>query len=432
MSPRGWIAGLALAVVGAAALATFGAVATRAQTGSTPAPASPDQIARGQYLVRAADCAACHTVQGGKAFAGGRPFKLPFGTMYSTNITPDRDTGIGQWSDTDFVNALHHGVGPGGKHYYPSFPYTSFTGVSDADAVAMKAYLFSLAPAHAPAKPNNFPFPFNQRWGMIFWNAVFLKDHRFEPQPKLSEQQNRGMYLATALGHCGECHTPRNLGYGLKSHHQFAGAVLEGWHAWNLTSDKRSGVGAWSDHDLASYLNTGHADGHGSAAGPMGEAVEDSLQYLTPQDTTALVAYLRSVAPRQDKGDLVIAGAPAMLASTAYAPPASDGTPGLGHHIFEGACASCHQWDGKGQETPYAALGGGQTVSDPDGANITQAVLYGAHLHTAAGAAYMPAFGAAYTDQEVAAVTNYVIGHFGGKTGRVTPAMVKKARSDGG
>jgi mono/diheme cytochrome c family protein len=426
------MAGFVAAVAaGLSALMILAGGSTRAQPAPAPAP-SAALIARGQYLTRAADCAACHTVQGGQAFAGGRPFKLPFGTLYSTNITADRETGIGGWTDADFVSALHHGVGKDGKRYYPAFPYTSYTGMSDEDAVAIKAYLFSLPTVHAPAKPNTFPFPFNQRWGMIVWNAVFLKDHRFEADAKLTAQQNRGAYLATALGHCGECHTPRNLGYGMKAHHQFAGAVLEGWHAWNLTSDKTAGVGAWSDQDLVSYLNTGHADGHGSAAGPMGEAVEQSLQYLTPADTLALVSYLRTVPARRDKGDLAIGAAPAMLASSAYAPGAGDGQAGLGHRIFEGACASCHQWDGKGQQTPYAALGGGQTVSDPDGANVTQAVLHGAQMHTSAGTAYMPAFGAAYSDQEIAAVSNYVIGHFGGKTGRVTPAMVKTARAAGG
>ena len=420
----------AVVVCGASTAMVLGSGQSQAQGDATPAPASAALIARGEYLTRAANCAACHTVQGGRPFAGGYPFKLPFGTLYSTNITADRQTGIGTWTDDEFVRALHDGIAKGGKHLYPAFPYTAYTGLSRDDALAIKAYLFSLPAVNAPAKPNNFPFPFNQRWTMMFWNLVFLKDHRFEPDKRLSVQQNRGAYLATALGHCGECHTPRNLGYGLKSNRQFAGAVLTGWRAWNISSDKSAGVGAWSDQQLADYLNTGHAMGHGSAGGPMSEAVQNSLQYLTPQDTTALIAYLRTVRPQKGDPALAINLAPApMAASTAWGPGHSDGVAGRGVRIFEGACASCHQWNGQGQETPYAALTGSQAVNDPQGLNLTQVLIHGASLHTARGAAYMPAFGAAYTDQDLASVANYVIAHFGGKTGKVTPQMVHKARA---
>jgi mono/diheme cytochrome c family protein len=426
MNRRPWVA-MALA----AAAVAVGLASCSSADHAKDVAVTPALIARGQYLTEAADCAACHTVPSGKAFAGGYPFKLPFGTMYSSNITADPETGIGGWSDDDFVHALHHGMAKNGQHLYPAFPYTSYTLMSRDDAVAIKAYLFSLPVVHAPQKPNNFPFPFNQRWGMAFWNAAFLKDHRFEPKPGLSAQENRGAYLATALGHCAECHTPRNFAFGLKSGQQFGGAVLQGWRAYNITSDKRFGVGAWADQDLAAYLNAGHADGHGSASGPMGEAVENSLQYLTPQDTAALVAYLRRVPARAGAARTEVnASPPAMAASYAWAPSANDASDGLGKHIFEGACASCHQWNGQGQQTPYAALAGDQAVNDPDGANLTQAILHGAKLHTAGGAVFMPAFGSAYSDQEIAAVSNYVIGHFGGKTGRVTAAEVAKRRSD--
>ncbi|MHB8528138.1 MAG: c-type cytochrome [Caulobacteraceae bacterium] len=428
----GALIGLAAVVAGAGGLAGLGLRASRDQGGgatAAPVPASAALIARGQYLTRAADCAACHTVPGGKPFAGGYPFKLPFGAMYSTNITADRQTGIGDWTDEDFVRALHEGVAKGGEHLYPAFPYTAYTGLSRDDAVAIKAYLFSLPAVHAPAKPNNFPFPFNQRWAIIFWNLVFLRDQRFEPAPALTPQQNRGAYLATALGHCGECHTPRNFAFALEGDRQFAGAVLQGWHAWNITSDHRSGVGGWSDQQLADYLNTGRADGHGSAGGPMGEAVENSLQYLTADDTAALVAYLRTVRARKgDQGLLVNASPGPMAASSAWGPGPADGPDGAGKRIFEGACASCHQWNGQGQQTDYAALAGGQAVNDPQGVNLTQMLLHGGALRTGRGTAYMPAFGA-YSDQDLAAVANYVIGHFGGRAGQVTPAKVRKART---
>jgi mono/diheme cytochrome c family protein len=428
MSRRACAAALVAAAAGLAGLIALGSGATHAHNAAM-APASAALIARGQYLTRAADCAACHTVPGGKPFIGGYPFKLPFGTLYSTNITPDVATGIGSWSDDDFVRALHTGVAKGGVHLYPAFPYASYTGMSRDDAVAIKAYLFSLPAVNAPAKPNNFPFPFNQRWGMTIWNLLFLKDHRFEPAPNLTPQQNRGAYLATALGHCGECHTPRNIGYALKPSQQLAGATLTGWRAWNITSDKQFGVGGWSDQQLADYLNTGHADGHGSAAGPMGEAVENSLQYLMPQDTSALIAYLRTVPAKSGDPSAEVNPAPApVLASNAWAPGGDVGPAGIGRHIFEGACASCHQWNGEGQQTPYAALIGSQAANDPSGANLTQVLIHGVKVHTDRGVGYMPAFGGAYSDQEIAAVSNYVIAHFGGKAGKVTPAMVHKAR----
>src|ERR1700722_19381706 len=180
-----------------------------------PEPTAPDQrptpalIARAEYLPRSADCAACHSPPGRAPFSGGLAFKLPFGVIYSTNITADRDTGIGAWSDDDVVRALHLGLARDGAHLYPAFPYTSYTGLTRDDAVAIKSYLFSLPPVHAPAHPDELIFPFNQRWAMAFWNLVFLDVHRFRADTKLSDQQNRGAYLATALGHCGECHTPR-------------------------------------------------------------------------------------------------------------------------------------------------------------------------------------------------------------------------------
>ncbi len=198
-------------------------------------PSTPELVARGHYLAQAADCTACHTVPGGAPFTGGLAFKLPFGTIYSTNITADRETGIGTWSDDDFVRALHEGVAKDGSHLYPAFPYTSYTALSRDDAVAIKAYLFSLPPTHAPARQNALSFPFNQRWGMAFWNLVFLDQHRFHAAPDMSKDENRGAYLATALGHCGECHTPRNLAFAMKESRQFAGTVVTGWRAYNIT-----------------------------------------------------------------------------------------------------------------------------------------------------------------------------------------------------
>lgn len=395
------------------------------------APSGADAVARGAYLARSADCVACHTVaEGGKPFAGGVAFKLPFGTIYSSNITADPETGIGTWTDDEFVRAVREGIRNDGKHLYPAFPYTSYTELSRADVLAIKAWLFTQPKVHQENRPNDLGFPYNQRWAMAFWNAAFFRSHRFEPDPARPPAWNAGAYLAGALGHCGECHTPRNFGVGMKQGEALAGEVLQGWRAYNITSDGVHGVGQWSDDALAQYLRTGHADGHASASGPMGEAVAHSLQYLTPEDTAALVSWLRTVPAREGKDPIVVdPSAQAMVASSEAAPGADAGANAMGLHLFEGACASCHQWNGAGQQTRYASLAGTRGVNDPKGANVTQAILQGVKMRIGENDVYMPAFGHAYSDAEVAALANYVIGHFGGKQGQVTPEEVARRRA---
>jgi mono/diheme cytochrome c family protein len=396
------------------------------------APSSADVLARGEYLTKAADCVACHTVpESGQPFAGGVPFKLPVGTVYSTNITADPIKGIGAWSDEDFVHAVRDGIGKAGEHLYPAFPYTSYTRLSRSDALAIKAYLFSVAPSPQSNRANDLSFPFSQRWAVGFWNAAFFKDKRFVADAAKSAEWNSGAYLATALGHCAECHTPRNLAFGLEHGRELAGAELQGWRAYNITSDARYGIGAWSDAQLAQYLKMGFAAGHGLAAGPMGEAVAHSLQYLEPADVGALVAYLRTVPAREGAHPIVVDAQPApVLASAPAAPSAEDeGAHVRGLKLFEGSCASCHQWNGQGQQTPYAALLGTRGVNDVNGANVTQAILQGAKMRIGGSDVFMPSFGAAYSNTEVAALANYVIAQFGGKHGQVTPDDVAKRRS---
>jgi mono/diheme cytochrome c family protein len=402
---------------------------------AAPALAAPegDLTQRGEYLTRAADCAACHTIPGGKPFTGGRAFKLPVGTIYAPNITPDKETGIGEYSDDEFVRALQEGVGRGGKHLFPAFPYTSYTGMSRDDILAIKAYLFSLPPEHAPAPQNQLRFPFDQRWALAGWNLLFNANKRFTPDPAQSADWNRGAYLVEAVAHCGECHTPRNLAQAREeSSRKFAGNTINGWKAYNITPDPVHGIGQWSEADIESYLATGHADGHGSAGGPMGEAVNYSLRYLTKSDIHAIAVYLKSVP--------AIAGgvsAPAETTSASPAPTSGAATQELSAHddvlgarIFAGACASCHLWNGQGRQSPYAALTGSRTTRDPEGTNLMQTVLKGAPADgPGSTASFMPAFGQGYTDAEIAAVSNYVIAHFGGKTGTVTPDAVQKARS---
>jgi mono/diheme cytochrome c family protein len=380
-------------------------------------------VERGAYLAKAADCMACHTTQGGKPYAGGLGFKLPFGTLYSTNITPDKDTGIGSYSDQDFLNAVHRGVRRDGALLYPAMPFVSYTYMTDADALAIKAYLFSLPPVHAAAPDNTLAFPFNQRWAMNFWSAVFNSDTRFEPDTSQSPEWNRGAYLAEALAHCGECHTPRNLAFALDNRRKFAGAVTAGWRAFNISSDEVTGIGSWRDDDLISYLSIGHAAGHGTAAGPMGEAVDRSFSQLTPEDVRAVVAYLRTVPPTASP-DL-----PAPLAPPAPASHKQGGTPDpRGKMVFEGACVSCHGWTGESSISPFATLTGAWAVNDPSAINVVQIVISGTSRHTPEDAISMPAFGNAYSDDEIAAVANYVTARFGSKPSQVTARDVADLR----
>ena len=392
-------------------------------TGVPASLAKASLVEQGAYLARAADCMVCHTTQGGKEYAGGLGFKLPFGTLYSTNITPDKETGIGNYSDQDFLNAVHRGTRRDGARLYPAMPFTSYTYMSDADALAIKAYLFSLPPVHAVAPANTLLFPFNQRWAMNFWSVLFNPDSRFAPDTSKSPEWNRGAYLVEALAHCGECHTPRNLAFALNNRRKFAGAITAGWRAFNISSDKTTGVGAWSDEDLVSYLSTGHAIGHGSASGPMGEAVDESFSQLAPEDIRAVVAYLRSVPP------IASTDLPATLAPPAPASHKDGGNTAdaRGKMVFEGACVSCHGWTGESAISPFATLTGAWAVNDPGATNVAQIVISGTRRHTE-GAVSMPAFGNAYSDIEIAAVANYVTARFGSKPSQITAQDVAELR----
>jgi mono/diheme cytochrome c family protein len=386
---------------------------------------SADPITRGKYLTQAADCEVCHTIEGGQRFAGGRAFATPFGVLYSPNITADRETGIGAWNDADFVTAVHKGIGRSGQRLYPAFPYESYTLLVDQDVRAIKAYLFSLPVARASAPPNSLAFPFNQRWLMGIWSALYNPDHRFRPLEGRSPEWNRGAYLAEALGHCGDCHTPRNLLQALDNRYKFEGTIIGGWHAYNITSDRDSGVGAFSDADLSTYLSVGHADGRGTASGPMGEVVDQSLSHLVPSDVSALVIYLRSI-PAMHSSDLPSPKRTAASASPREGPVVAADRPGKA--VFEQACASCHSWSGTGLLTAFATLTGTRAVNDPTATNVAQIILSGTERHTAAGEVFMPAFGEGYSDVEIAAVANYVTARFGAQPSAVTAQEVAKLR----
>jgi mono/diheme cytochrome c family protein len=438
---RAWLIGaLAVVVVGAIAawillppraLSFAGGRAVSLADYKGPSPVgvpaelrSGDLITRGKYLTQAADCEVCHTREGGEPFAGGRAFKTPFGVLYSPNITADPETGIGTWTDTDFVRAVHKGIAEDGERLYPAFPYESYTLIADEDVRAIKAYLFSLPVSHAVAPPNTLRFPFNQRWLMAIWSAFYNPDQRFRPHEDRSPKWNRGAYLAEALAHCGDCHTPRNLAQALNNRRKFAGAVTAGWRAYNITADPVSGLGAWSEAELAEYLRSGHAAGRGLAGGPMAEEIDVSTSALTAADRDALITYLRSIPPLRTR-DLP---ASRITAASDSPEPMRAGLDPRGREIFEGACVSCHGWSGVSLLTSYATLTGDRAVNDPSAINVAQIVLSGEHRHTAEGPVLMPSFGDAYSDTEIAAVANYVTARFGAAPSHLTAQDVARFR----
>lgn len=393
-------------------------------------PHGQDLIERGKYLTTAADCEACHTAPGGKPFAGGLAFKLPFGTIYSPNITPDPKDGIGEWSDAEFVRAVRSGVGKHGEDLYPAFPYTSYALMSTDDILAVKAYLNTLRAEPATSRANDLAFPFNQRWLMRGWKLLFVPSYPFAPDAEKGDQWNRGAYIVEALAHCGECHTPRGLMFQRKQGDALAGGEVDGWTAWNITSDVNSGIGSWSDADITAYLSHDFAKGHGPASASMRQAIDLSLSKLPESDINAIVTYLRTIPARPSSypGQAVSGVQSPLSASKPWAPSDLGNDAGLGERIFAGACASCHAWDGTGQNAARASLEGAHAVRDQSGANLIRVILQGSSDATGNPTTTMPSFAAAYSDTEIAALANYVAAHFGGGKGTVSPSDVAKAR----
>ncbi|MGA7084223.1 MAG: cytochrome c, partial [Pseudolabrys sp.] len=294
--------------------------------------------------------------------------------------------------------------------------------VSDDDVLAIRAYLANLAPIRSPATENTLIFPFNQRYLMRSWKLLFLSNRRFELDTSRSESWNSGAYLARALAHCGECHTPRNPAFGLDNRRKFAGAAY-GWLAYNITSDRGTGIGSWSDDEVFAYLAKGHTTGRGTASGPMGEVVDHSLSLMDPADIRALVTYLRSI-------PAVASSEPATIAPPAPASPKEGGAVAdvLGRKVFEQACASCHSWTGVSALSPFATISGSRAVNDPTATNVAQIVISGTRRFTPPGAMSMPAFGSTYSDTEIAAVANYVTGRFGSAASKLTAKDVWELR----
>jgi mono/diheme cytochrome c family protein len=393
----------------------------------------PELVRRGAYLARMGDCAACHTADKSRPFAGGLPITTPFGKIYTPNITPDPDTGIGQWSDADFMRAMHEGIGKSGERLYPAFPYVEFTRVTEQDVLAIRAYLNTVAPVHYTPPPNDLRFPFNLRWLMIFWNLFNFEEGRFVPDPQKSAEYNRGAYLVEGLAHCEECHTPRNFIQGLRKSDRFAGAIQAGWQAYNITPDRAGGIGGWSDDALMAYLSTGSADGHANAAGPMAEVVQNSTQYLTDEDLHSIVAYLRAQQP--------ISGG-VTRSRDSWGQPAVDDVTTLrgtaitsvnGTQLFIANCASCHDWTGAGigASAPgaYPSLIHNSVAGAASPTNLAMVILHGVTRKTKDADVLMPAFGNELTDDQIAAISNYVTKQFGNPQATITPDQVGTLRA---
>ncbi|CFQ55073.1 putative cytochrome C [Yersinia frederiksenii] len=398
------------------------------------ASADANLIARGEYLTKAADCVACHTTKDGKPFAGGLAFKTPMGTLYSPNITPDKATGIGSWTDEEFLRALHEGKGKNGENLYPAFPYTSYTLLKDDDVKAIKAYLFSLPAVHQPNRENDMPFPFNQRWGLWFWNLVNFDGQRFEPDSSKDAQWNQGAYFVEALGHCGECHTPRNITMGMKDSKAYAGTEIDGWTAFNITSDPHAGIGGWSQEQIVQYLRSGHVDGKAQAAGPMAEVIENSTRHLTDSDLNAMAVYLRTLKPLNPDDETKSRsdwGQPATSVNTLRGMPFTADNNTEGARLYLGNCASCHSFTGEGvQDGYYPSLMKNSVVGASTPNNLINVILHGVSRKTNDGEVFMPGFANTLTDEQVVSLSNYLLQQFGQPALNIKADDVKSLRGE--
>ncbi|OCX65643.1 alcohol dehydrogenase [Thioclava sp. SK-1] len=375
-----------------------------------------DAIARGNYIMRLGDCAACHTRDAGE-FAGGYQVGTPFGTLVSSNITPDPDTGIGTMTERDFFNAMRHGQGSKGM-LYPAMPYTDYAKLTDQDMHDLWAYMSTLTPiSHNVDEDAGMSFPFNIRLAMAGWNALFFDNSGFTPDDTQSPQWNRGAYIVEGPGHCSACHTPRNaLGGEIASRHM-QGAVVDGWFAPEITSNPHVGLGDTPTEDVARYLKTG-SDGVAFAAGPMAEAVEDSTQYMTQDDLLAVAQYLKSL-----PGSPAVAPAPI---------PASDTAMQAAAQSYEVNCSACHGLSGEGIKALAPGFAGNHALLSENATNPIRAVLVGAraaHSHMLPTGAGMPSFAWKMDDQDIADVLNYIRNSWGNAAEPIGAAQVSEARA---
>jgi mono/diheme cytochrome c family protein len=384
---------------------------------SAPIPDGPDaaMLRHGQELLRAGDCVSCHMREGGEPLSGGLGLQTPFGVIFSSNITPDPETGIGRWTADQFYSAMHDGRGARGENLYPAFPYPWFRRMSRADDDALFAYLQTTPAIHYTAPANHLIFPLNFRFFVRGWNLLFLRSESFAPEPGRSDAWNRGAYLVEGPGHCGGCHTPKNMFGADKGDHAFSGGVLDNWTAPDLTPNMRVGLGSWSVADIAEYLKTGR-NGHAGAGGPMAEVVTYSTSFMSDADRTAIAVYLKGL--------------------TASSPAEPDSGPDnasmlRGAAIYSDVCTSCHLENGIGQPHYFPPLGNNAMVQQSDGTGVEHLILAGTRIATTStrpSPLSMPSFAWKLTDQQVADVANYVRNSWGNRASPIPAGQVAALR----
>jgi mono/diheme cytochrome c family protein len=403
-----------LSIAGSAALMLSASAPLAAQD------AASNEVTHGQYLVRVGDCEYCHTDTGGKPFAGGRAIPTPFGVIYSVNITPDRDTGIGQWTEQDFYKAMHTGVSSHGRHLYPAFPYPWFTKVTRADVAAIKAYLDTITPVMTKDKTNQLPWLLRWRGEMFGWNMLFFDEGEYKSDPTQSAAWNRGAYLVQGLAHCGACHTPDNWLGGTKHSEPFEGgdAGLH-WAAPGLGGNIRDGVGGWSTAEIVEYLKTG-ANAKSASAGPMSDVVMNSTQYLTDKDLNAIALYLK-----ERPNDPI------------KSPPktAALGTDALvrGQALYLDNCTGCHNPDGRGVAKVFPPLTGSAAIQADNPGTVIHVVLAGSKMAAPSSlptGLAMPGFAWKLDDHQIADVVNYARQAWGNRAPLVAADTVAAVRKD--
>jgi mono/diheme cytochrome c family protein len=376
------------------------------------------QIERGRYLAVASDCISCHTVPGSRQpFAGGRAIETPFGNIVAPNITPDRETGIGAWSDEEFDNAIRRGIRHNGARLYPAMPYTAYTKMSRDDVVAIRTYLNTVTPVRNAVVANTLPFPFNIRTSMRVWNALYFTPGEYKPDPQKPPEWNRGAFLVDGPAHCGACHTPKSFLGGDKTDQYLQGSYLQGWSAPNITNNTRLGLGGWSVDDVVAYLKAGH-NRITAATGPMGEEITLSSSHMRDADLKAIATYLKSLPGAQN--------APRPL-------PADNSFMLAGGAIYRDQCSACHGLDGHGVPRLFPSLADSSMVRSDDPTTLIRIVLRGARSAATASdptAPGMPSYGWQLDDPQVAAVLTYLRNTWGSAAPAVSTQDVSRARSD--
>jgi carbohydrate-selective porin OprB/mono/diheme cytochrome c family protein len=417
---------------GAVALALANLTVSAALAADT---ADADLIQRGHYLSIAGDCVACHTAPGGKPLAGGLALPTPVGTIVSTNITPSKTAGIGNYSLVQFGDALRKGIGADGSHLYPAMPYTSYAQISDDDVKALYAYfMHAVVPVDIAATQTSLPFPFNIRLSMAAWNLLFLDGTPFRPDPGRGAEWNRGAYLVRGLTHCSTCHTPRNLLMAEESSHDLGGGEVGPWHAPNITSDANSGIGGWSEEELIDYLRDGHAINKAQAAGPMAEAIDNSLRHMNDVDLRAIAVYLKTVPALHDDADARPvfgwgAAADDLVSIRGLALPA-DANQMSGPQLYDAYCATCHQSDGQGTEGGgFPSLFRNTALGRTNTSNLVMVLLDGVHRQPDASDSMMPGFARDLSDRQIATLGEYLTQRYGNPKATVTPQQVRELRA---